>query len=254
MSSLDPILRPRSIAVVGASRQANTIGYQLLDNLLRYEYQGPIYPVNPKAPFIHSIAAYASVADIGQPIDLALIAVPKEHVLGVARQCIEVGVRGLVVITAGFKEVGGEGIEREGQLTELVKEAGVRLVGPNCMGVMNTAADVRMNATFAPSWPPPGPVAFMSQSGAMGLSVLDYAQSLGIGFSSFVSAGNKADVSGNDLLEYWEHDPNTSMILMYLENFGNPERFVELCRRITRTKPICVVKSGRTGAGRRAAA
>jgi acyl-CoA synthetase (NDP forming) len=187
-------------------------------------------------------------------VDLAVITVPKEHVVGVARDCTAAGVRGLVVISAGFREVGGAGVERERELLAVVRQAGIRMVGPNCMGVINTAPEVRMNATFAPSMPPPGSVAFMSQSGAMGLSVLDYAHSLGIGVSSFVSAGNKADVSGNDCLEFWEHDAQTSMVLMYLESFGNPARFVELSRRITRAKPISVVKSGRTGAGRRAAA
>jgi acetyl coenzyme A synthetase (ADP forming)-like protein len=252
--SLDPILRPKSIAVIGASRQPNTIGWQILDNLLRYDFQGPVFPVNPNAAAIHSVPAYPSVGAIGRPVDLAVITVPKEHVVGVARDCTVAGVRGLVVISAGFREVGGAGVERERELLEVVRQAGIRMVGPNCMGVINTAPDVRMNATFAPSMPPPGSVAFMSQSGAMGLSVLDYAHSLGIGVSSFVSAGNKADVSGNDCLEFWEHDIQTSMVLMYLESFGNPGRFVELSRRITRTKPISVVKSGRTGAGRRAAA
>ena len=252
--SLDPILRPKSIAVIGASRQPNTIGWQILDNLLRYDFQGPVFPVNPNAAAIHSIPAYPSVGAIGRPVDLAVITVPKEHVVGVARDCTAAGVRGLVVISAGFREVGGAGIERERALLDVVRHAGIRMVGPNCMGVINTAPGVRMNATFAPSMPPPGSVAFMSQSGAMGLSVLDYAHSLGIGVSSFVSAGNKTDVSGNDCLEFWEHDPQTSMVLMYLESFGNPGRFVELSRRITRVKPISVVKSGRTGAGRRAAA
>jgi acyl-CoA synthetase (NDP forming) len=156
------------------------------------------------------------------------------------------------VISAGFKE-GRPGIGASAAARGIAG-TGIRMIGPNCMGVLNTAEDVQMNATFASRMPPPGPVAFMSQSGAMGLSVLDYAANYGIGFSSFVSAGNKADVSGNDLLEYWEHDPSTTTILMYLENFGNPGRFVELARRISRRKPICVVKSGRTGAGQRAAA
>jgi len=252
--SLDPVLRPRSVAVIGASRQPNSIGWQIVDNLLRYGFQGAVYPINPKAEFIHSIPAFPSVAAVGRPVDLAVITVPKEHVPAVLRDCVEAGVRGVVVISAGFKEVGGGGIERERELVEILRGTGIRMVGPNCMGVMNTADDVRMNATFAPIMPPPGPVAFMSQSGAMGLSVLDYAHAYGIGFSSFVSAGNKADVSGNDLLEYWEHDPSTTTVLMYLENFGNPARFVELARRISRRKPICVVKSGRTGAGQRAAA
>lgn len=254
MSSLDPILRPRSVAVVGASRQPNTIGWQILDNLLKHGFTGPVYPVNPKAAAIHSIPAFPSVRDLPVPVDLAVIVVPKQLVQGVANECVERGVRGLVVISAGFREVGPAGEERERELTALVRANGVRMVGPNCLGVINTDPAIQLNATFAPSMPPPGPVAFISQSGAMGLSVLDYAESLGIGISMFVSSGNKADVSGNDLLQYWKDDPNTRVILMYLESFGNPSRFVEIARTITPKKPICVVKSGRTGAGQRAAA
>ncbi len=253
MSSLDPIFSPSSIAVIGASRQPNSVGWQIVHNLLDRRFHGPIYPVNPKATAIHSVPAYSSVKDIPSPPDLGVIVVPKQFVLSVARECIDAGVRGLVVISAGFKEVGGAGVERERELTDLVRAHGVRMIGPNCMGVINTRPAISMNATFAPSMPKPGPVAFMSQSGAMGLSVLDYAESLGIGISTFVSAGNKADVSGNDLLEYWRDDPDTQVILMYLESFGNPGRFVELAKTITTEKPICVVKSGRTGAGARAA-
>jgi acetyl coenzyme A synthetase (ADP forming)-like protein len=254
MSSLDPILRPKSIAVIGASRNPNTIGWHILDNLLEHGFRGPVYPVNPNAGAIHSIQAYPSISAVPGPVDLAVVVVPKEHVIGVARECIDSGVKGLVVISAGFKEVGGAGVQRERELTELVRARGVRMVGPNCMGVINNAREIGMNATFAPATPPPGPVAFMSQSGAMGASVLDYAGSLGIGISSFVSAGNKADVSGNDLLEFWRDDPDTNVILMYLESLGNPATFVNLARRITINKPVCVVKSGRSGAGARAAA
>jgi acetyl coenzyme A synthetase (ADP forming)-like protein len=254
MNSLDPILRPHSIAVIGASRNPNTIGWHILDNLLENGFHGPVYPVNPKADAIHSIRAYPSIAAVPGPVDLGVVVVPKEYVIDVVRQCIDAGVKGLVVISAGFKEVGGVGVERERELAAIVRENGVRMVGPNCMGVINNASDIAMNATFAPATPPPGPVAFMSQSGAMGASVLDYAGTLGIGISSFVSAGNKADVSGNDLVEFWRDDPETSVILMYLESFGNPGHFVQLARQITRDKPICVVKSGRTGAGARAAA
>ncbi len=253
-SSLDPILHPKSIAVIGASRQPNTIGWQVLHNLLMEGFKGPVYPVNPKATAIHSIPAYASIGDVPGPVDLAIIVVPKQFVKTVIEESIAAGVRGFVVISAGFKEVGGDGIAREQELAKLVRDAGVRMVGPNCMGVINTSEDVQMNATFAPRTPPSGKVALISQSGAMGLSVLDYAESLGIGISTFVSSGNKTDVSGNDLLEYWEHDPATGLVLMYLESFGNPTRFIELGRRITRRKPICIVKSGRTGAGARAAA
>lgn len=254
MSSLDPILRPRSIAVIGASRKENSIGWQIMDNLLSHGFDGPIYPVNPKASSIHSVPAFASVRDIPSAVDLAVIVVPKQHVLSVVREAVEAGTKGFVVISAGFREVGGDGVDREQELLEIVRSKGLRMIGPNCMGVLNTEASVSMNATFAPSTPPPGPVAFMSQSGAMGLSILDYAENLGIGISMFVSAGNKADVSGNDLLEYWRDDPGTGLILLYVESFGNPSKFVEIAQEVTRTKPICVVKSGRTGAGARAAA
>ncbi|GMR24450.1 MAG: acetate--CoA ligase [Acidobacteriota bacterium] len=254
MSSLDPILRPRSIAVIGASRKQNSIGWQIMDNLLSHGFDGPIYPVNPNASAIHSVPAYASIKDVPHTVDLAVIVVPKQHVLAVVRESVEAGAKGFVVISAGFREVDGDGVGREKELLELVRAKGLRMVGPNCMGVLNTEVGVSMNATFAPSTPPPGGVAFMSQSGAMGLSILDYAENLGIGISMFVSAGNKADVSGNDLLEYWRDDPETELILLYIESFGNPRKFVDIAQEITRTKPICVVKSGRTGAGARAAA
>ncbi|MDX1673201.1 MAG: acetate--CoA ligase family protein [Longimicrobiales bacterium] len=251
--TLDPILRPESIAVIGASRRPGTIGYQIVDNLVRHGYQGVIYPVNPKARAIHSIPAYASVTDIPAEIDLAMVVVPKDYVLDVVDECGEKGVRGLVVISAGFREVGGRGVELEDQLLEKVKAYGMRLVGPNCMGVLTTMPELSMNATFAPSMPPKGPVSLMSQSGAMGVTILDYAAEYGIGIHDFVSVGNKPDVSGNDLVQYWGEDARTKVILMYLENFGNPQKFNRLARQITKTKPIIVVKAGRTGVGARAA-
>lgn len=251
--SLDAILRPSSIAVIGASRRTGTIGYQIVDNLIRHGYEGVIYPVNPNARAVHSIAAYPTVGDIPGEVDLALVVVPKDRVPEVVEGCGEKGVRGLVVITAGFREVGGAGAERERALLDQVRRYGMRLVGPNCMGVLNTDPGLRMNATFAPSMPPAGPVSLLSQSGAMGVTILDYAAEYGIGVRNFVSVGNKADVSGNDLIEYWAEDEDTSVILMYLENFGNPQKFVRLARRVTKRKPIIVVKSGRTVAGARAA-
>jgi acyl-CoA synthetase (NDP forming) len=229
--------------VIGASRQPNTIGWQILDNLLKFGFNGPLYPVNPKATFIHSIRAYPSVTAIPDPVDLAIVVVPKHLVLGVAEECGKKGVKGLVVITAGFAEVGGEGVERERKLLEVVRRHGMRMVGPNCMGVLNSHPAVSMNGTFAPTMPPYGPVGFISQSGAMGLSILDYAEELGIGIHQFVSVGNKADVSGNDLLLYWADDPEIRVILMYLESFGNPRRFYQIARKLTRTKPIFVVKA-----------
>jgi acetyl coenzyme A synthetase (ADP forming)-like protein len=252
-TSLDALLRPSRIAVVGASRTPSTIGHQIVANLVRYGFAGSVFPVNPRASSIHSMRAYPSVADIPDPVDMAVITVPKEAVLDVAEQCGQIGVKGLVVISAGFREVGGEGVERERKLMEIVRRHGMRMVGPNCMGVLNTDPGISMNATFAPSMPPFGRAAFVSQSGALGLSVLDYAQEYGIGISQFVSVGNKPDVSGNDLLEYWEHDPAVGIILMYVESFGNPRRFLEIAGRISRVKPIIVVKSGRSKVGARAA-
>ena len=254
MASLDCILRPRSIAVIGASRKPLTIGWNILDNLLRHGFQGPVYPINPSADAIHSIPAHPSIESVPGPVDMAVVVVPKDDVLPVAEACAQKGVGGLVIISAGFQEVGGEGVERQRRLREFALTSGMRMVGPNCLGVINTNPTVSMNATFAPVMPPPGPVAFISQSGAMGVSILDNACKLGIGISSFVSIGNRVDVSGNDLLEFWRDDPATKVILMYLESFGNPRRFVELGRSISRHKPLCIVKSGRTGAGQRAAA
>ncbi|MEQ9569768.1 MAG: CoA-binding protein, partial [Longimicrobiales bacterium] len=250
---LDALFRPSSIAVVGASRRSGTIGYQIVDNLLRHGYRGVLHPVNPSARAIHGVRAWPDVSSIPEPIDLAVIVVPKEHVAAVVDDCGRAGVKALVVISAGFKEVGGAGVERERALVEQVRTYGMRLVGPNCMGLLNTEAEFSMNATFAPNMPPPGHMSFLSQSGALGVTILDYAAEYGIGIHHFVSVGNKPDVSGNDLLEYWEDDPDTRVILMYLENFGNPRRFTRIARRVTRKKPVVVVKSGRTGAGARAA-
>ncbi len=250
---LQSILAPRSIAVVGASRSPGTIGHEIVRNLIRCGFTGSLYPVNPNAKAICSIPAYPTIEAIPDPIDQAVIVVPKELVLEVVTAAARKGVTGLVVISAGFREVGGEGIERERALTELVRARNIRMVGPNCMGVLNSNPAVSMNGTFANAMPPYGKVGFVSQSGALGLSVLDYAREYGIGISQFVSVGNKPDVSGNDLLEAWEDDPDVEVILMYVESFGNPIRFLEIAGRITRRKPIIVVKSGRSRAGARAA-
>ena len=251
--ALDPILKPASIAVVGASRTPNSIGQQVVANLVDHGFTGPVYPVNPKAESIKSIRCYPSVGAIGQPVDMAVIVVPKDYVLPVVQDCADSGVRGVVVISAGFKEVGGEGIAREQELVSLVRRHGIRMVGPNCMGVLNSDPAYSMNATFAPTMPPAGRIGFVSQSGAMGLSVLDYAREYGIGISQFVSMGNKPDVSGNDVLLQWEDDPAVDVILMYVESFGNPERFRHLASRISRKKPIIMVKAGRSEVGARAA-
>ena len=250
---LDSLLRPKSIAVIGASRRVGSIGNGMLRHLVESGFTGPVYPVNPTADSVNSVPAYPSIKALPAVPDLAVIIVPKEQVIGVVRECVETGVKGLVVITAGFREVGGEGVELESELLALVRENGLRMVGPNCMGVMNTSPGVSMNATFAPAMPPNGGIAFMSQSGAMGMTILDYAMEYGIGISQFVSMGNKADVSGNDLIEYWQDDDEVGVILMYIEGFGNPRHFTTLARRVTRRKPVLAVKAGRSEAGAKAA-
>ena len=205
-ASLDCVLRPRRVAVIGASRTPNTIGHEIVSNLVGYGFTGTVFPVNPKADSICTLKTYPTIGAVPDPVDMAVITVPKQHVLAVAEECGQAGVRGLTVISAGFREVGGEGVERERQLMEVVHRHRMRMIGPNCMGVLNADPAVSMNATFAPSMPPFGRAGFVSQSGAMGLSVLDYAKEYGIGISQFVSMGNKPDVSGNDLLLHWEHD------------------------------------------------
>jgi acyl-CoA synthetase (NDP forming) len=197
--------------------------------------------------------AWPNLASLPTPVDCAIVCVPREHVCDVAEECGANGVKGLIVISAGFREVGGEGVEREQKLMKIVRGYGMRMIGPNCMGVINTDPSISMNGTFAPLMPPGGKAAFVSQSGALGVSVLDYATELGIGIAQFVSMGNKPDISGNDLLEQWETDPAIELILMYVENFGNPRRFLEIAGRITPHKPIVVVKAGRSIVGARAA-
>ncbi|HEY6196882.1 MAG TPA: acetate--CoA ligase family protein [Candidatus Eisenbacteria bacterium] len=252
-TGLDAIFRPRSVAVIGASRRPGSIGAAIFRNLLKNGFEGPVYPVNPTARVVQSVLAYPSVADIPADVDLAIIVVPARQALEAVEECGRKGVLGVVVITAGFKETGPEGAERERALRDTARKYGMRMVGPNCLGVLNTETGVRLDATFAPAWPPAGKVAFSSQSGALGLAILETAGALGLGISHFVSVGNKADVSGNDLLEYWEKDPGTGVILLYLESFGNPRRFTQIARRVARKKPIAAVKSGRTRSGARAA-
>ncbi len=252
-TGLDAIFRPRSVAVIGASRRPGSIGGAIFRNLLGHGFEGPVYPVNPSARVVQSVLAWPNVAAIPGDVDLAVIAIPANLVVAALAVCGEKGVKGVVVITAGFKETGAEGAERERLLLETARRYKMRMVGPNCLGVLNTEQGIKLDATFAPAWPPPGPVAFSSQSGALGLAILETAGALGLGISQFVSVGNKADVSGNDLLEYWEHDPGTSVILLYLESFGNPQRFTQIARRVARKKPIVAVKSGRTRSGARAA-
>jgi acetyl coenzyme A synthetase (ADP forming)-like protein len=253
VASMRPLMAPGAVAVVGASRDPDGIGRRILRAIVNGGYTGRVYPINPNAAELEGLACYASIGDAPRGVDLAILAVPPRLVLEAATQCAGAGVKALVVITAGFAEIGGEGRTLQAKLVETVRGHGMRMVGPNCMGLVNTAAEVRLNASFSPIVPPIGRVAFSSQSGALGMAILELAAERNVGLSSFVSVGNKADVSSNDFLEYWESDPNTAVILLYLESFGNPRRFARLARRIARTKPIVAVKAGRTRAGSRAA-
>ena len=252
-ASMQRIFEPRTVAVVGASRERGKIGAEVLHNLLAAGFRGDVFPINPRGGTIQGLRAYARLTEVPSPVDLAVIVVPADQVEAAVDDCIEKEVQGIVVITAGFGETGEEGREREARLVEKIRGAGIRMVGPNCMGVVNTDPEYRLNATFAPTYPPAGRVALSSQSGALGLALLDYASRLNLGISTFVSVGNKADISGNDLIQYWADDPRTDVILLYLESFGNPARFSRIARRVARRKPIVAVKSGRSKAGARAA-
>ncbi len=252
-AAVERFLHPQRIAVVGASRDRASIAGLVFANLMEGGFDGPVYPVNPSAESVQGVVAYPDLASCPAVPDLAVVCLPATKVATAVDEAGELGVKAVVVISAGFAEVGGAGAAREAELLEVARGHGMRLLGPNCMGLLNGASDVRMNATFSTTFPAPGRVAMSSQSGALGLAVLDHAASLGIGISSFVSIGNKADISGNDLLAYWETDEATDVVLLYLESFGNPRNFSRIARRVSRNKPVVVVKSGRTDAGRRAA-
>jgi acetyl coenzyme A synthetase (ADP forming)-like protein len=253
VNALKLFFEPRAVAVIGASRRRGTIGGEIFHNLLSFGFKGPVYPVNPTATSIENLQCYLSIETVPGAVDLAVIVVPAATVLEVATACARKGVRALVVISAGFSETGNDGKARQAELLNVCRSAGMRLIGPNCMGIANTNPAVLLDATFAPGVPPRGRVGFSSQSGALGLAIMEFANSLSLGISTFVSVGNKADISGNDLLRYWESDDDTDVILLYLESFGNPKKFSEIARRVGRKKPIAVVKSGRSAAGARAA-
>ena len=252
-TSLDCILAPRTVAVIGASRRRGTIGGELLHNLLSRGFAGAVYPINPAVHAVQGVRAWPTIGDVPDEIDLAVLAVPASRVIPEVEACGKKGVRGLVVITAGFGELGGQGQEMQDELVRLVRHYGMRMVGPNCLGVQNCDPEVGLNATFSPAWPPPGGVSIASQSGALGQAILEHAREMGLGVRHFVSMGNKADVSGNDLLDYWADDEQTRAILLYLESFGNSKRFHEIARQVSRRKPILVVKAGRSEAGAHAA-
>ena len=250
-SSLEPFFQPRSVAVIGASRRRGSIGGELFRNVLAGDFSGSVYPINRKGDPVAGVHGYRSVADIAEGVDLGVICLPGEQVLAAAAEALGAGVRALVVISAGFAETGSAGAERQEQLLALVRDHGARLVGPNCLGIASTP--VNLNATFAPRSFPAGTIGFSSQSGALGLALLERAEATGLGVTSFVSIGNKADVSSNDLLEWWEDDDETEMVVQYLESFGNPRAFSRIARRVARRKPILALKGGSTGAGSRAA-
>jgi acetyl coenzyme A synthetase (ADP forming)-like protein len=245
-------LAPRSVAVVGASRRRETVGGAVFHNLLESRFDGVVHPVNPASDVVQSVRAYRRLADVPGAVDLAVIAVPPAAAVEAAHEAAAKGAATLVVLAAGFAEVGPKGAARQRELVEVCRESGMRLVGPNCLGVIANGPDGSLNASFAPATPPPGNVGFVTQSGALGLALIDLAADRGLGVSSFASIGNRADITANDLLEYWEGDPATGVALLYIESFSDPARFSRVARRAGREMPIVVVKSGRSVAGERA--
>ena len=248
-ASIAAFLNAKSVAVIGASRRSDTIGALLVRNLVLGDYAGRVYAVNPTADSVAGMPAYPTVGDIPGDVDVAIVAVPADAVQEVVLDCAAKGVHGLIVISSGFAETGEEGRKRQRKLVGLARSYGLRLIGPNCLGVINTAADVSLNASLATVMPPRGRAGFFCQSGALGTAILEKVRGRGLGLSTFVSAGNRADVSGNDLLQYWEEDDATEVVLLYLESIGNPRKFSRIARRVSRTKPIVAVRSGRTTQG-----
>lgn len=256
-SSLECIMSPRSIAVVGATNRPGSVGLHVFRNILNAGYQGVLYPVHPKLRSVQGVRAYPRLTDIPDPdLDLAVLIVQPESAVEVAREAAGLGVKGVIVITAGFKEIGGRGAELEAELKSVLAAGGIRMIGPNCLGIMNTNPAVQMNASFATKMPKRGNIAFVSQSGALCTAVLDFAAGKNVGFSKFISVGNKADVDEADLLRYLKDDPDTSVILMYLEDIANGPEFSKVAREVTwdARKPILAIKSGRSAEGAKAAA
>lgn len=255
--SLDPLFNPKSVAVIGASRREEAVGHAVFKNILSGGYQGVLYPVNPKAESILGVRCYPSILKIPDSVDLAVLVVPAPLCISALKECIQKKVRGVIVISAGFKETGPEGAALEQELVRLSAKHKIPLLGPNCLGAINTDPAFSLNATFGRTMPKEGKIAFVSQSGALGTAVLDYAKGAGIGFSKFVSMGNKAALTELELLEYLSGDEKTDVILMYLEDLSHPREMIDLCRQITgeceHCKPILAIKSGRTLQGARAA-
>lgn len=248
-ASIHRIFSARSIAVIGASRRQDSIGQAMVRNLVLGDYQGSVYAVNSQAEAVSGLPAFKSVVDVPGEIDLAIVAVPAESVTDVVMDCAAKGVHGLVVISAGFAEEGPSGRKRQRALLNLCRSHGLRLVGPNCLGLINTAGDIKLNASLSTTMPPPGRVGFFCQSGALGTAILESVARRGLGLSTFISAGNRADVSGNDLLQYWQEDSATEVVMLYLESIGNPRKFSRIARRVSARKPIVAVKSGRSTQG-----
>ena len=252
-SNLDKIMKPKSIAVIGASTKEHTIGSDIMKRLQEYKFNGKIYPVNPKGGIIEGLQAYTSVLEVPGEVDLAIIVVNAKFVLSTIDQCHEKGIKGLCIITAGFKETGKEGAEAEKALLAKVREYGMRCVGPNCLGVVNTHPDIRMDGCFAESLPERGNIGFVSQSGALGGGILNILKDLNLGFAQFISIGNQADVNAETALEYWENEDDVEQILLYMESIQNPANFRKLASRISKKKPVLALKAGRSAAGASAA-
>ncbi len=247
---LEAFFTPQSVAIIGAAREPGKLGYGVLDNVLKYGFTGRVYPINPKSDEIMGLKCYPSVLDVPDPVDLAVVVVPSRAVPQVIEECGKKGVHGAIIISAGFRESGMEGIKLERQVLDIAAQYGVRIVGPNCLGTISTHTP--LNASFGAGMPPKGSIAFMSQSGALCTAILDWALAKSIGFSHFVSLGNKADVNEVDLLQAWETDENSRVIIAYMEGIGNGAQFMDVARRITRKTPVIAVKSGNTAAGSRA--
>ena len=250
---LDKIMRPKAIAVIGASTKDHTIGSDIMKRLKEYNFTGDIYPVNPKGGEIQGFKAYTNVKEIPGDVDLAIIVIAQKFVLNAIDECHEKGIKGICIISAGFKEAGAEGAEAEKQLVAKLKEYGMRCVGPNCLGVVNTAPDIRMDGCFAESLPERGNIGFVSQSGALGGGILNILKDLNLGFAQFISIGNQADVNAETAIEYWENEDDVQQILLYMESIQNPANFRKLATRVTKKKPILALKAGRSAAGASAA-
>src|ERR687894_1397736 len=250
--SLDAIFRPESVAVIGATDSAGSVGRTVMRNLINNPFGGTVYPINPTRPSVSGIKAYSSVSEVPEPVDLAVIVTPAPTVPGIVRECAEAGVQGAIVISAGFKEAGEEGGELERQVLEEARRGRIRLVGPNCLGVMSPISG--LNATFAGSMALPGNVGFLSQSGALCTAILDWSKEENMGFSHFVSVGSMLDVGWGDLIYYLGDDPKTKSIVIYMETIGDARSFLSAAREVALTKPIIVIKAGRTAAASQAAA